>query len=140
MSENSLEYFFRYYENQREEIRSRINERASMTFQMLILSATATLAYVEISDNFLTKMIIGIFIICLGVIGYLANKTQRDAIKNHIDRARIARSKFEEIDNIAKNITIGSSKKDATTYGYLHLLVLAYGLILIFVSFLQTSV
>jgi len=45
-----IDIYYRYYESQREEIHTRVKERMSMALQMLIMAATATVAYTQIGN------------------------------------------------------------------------------------------
>lgn len=122
-----MDIYFRYYESQRAEIHTRVKERMSMAFQMLIMAATATVAYTQIKDADGLKIVLGLFVVALGIVGRILNKTQKRAIDAHIERARKARLNIEHIDSIAKSIKVGVSASEAKQYSYLHYLVMFYG-------------
>ena len=127
---DNTDIYFRYYENQRKEIHERAKERMSMAFQMLIMAATATVAYIRIGDTVMLKIVLGLFVIALGVVGFISNRTKKSAIDAHIKRAREARRNIEHIDSIAKSIEVRASVSEAKQYSYLHILVMFYGGIL----------
>ncbi|MBW1783108.1 MAG: hypothetical protein JRL30_20490 [Deltaproteobacteria bacterium] len=132
MSDQNFEsdIFYRYYESQREEIHTRVKERMSMAFQMLIMAATATVAYTQMVTVGWLKIFLGVFIVALGAWGLFSNETQRQAINAHIKRAREARRNIVYINEIAKDIRVGVSAKEAKQYRWLHYLVMFYGCIL----------
>lgn len=107
---------FRYYESQRAEVHMHIKEQMSIKFQMLIMTATATVVYTQIKNVDVLKIILLLLFIALGVVGYYLNETHMGALDRHIKRARKARENIKYIHSIAIDTSIGVSATEAKQY------------------------
>lgn len=98
---SDLDYSFKYYLHQWEQVRHCENMRSAFSLQLLTVAAGSVAGYFYFKGCSGLQVVLASVVISIGSLGFLVVRALENAANIHIRRARIARARIPRIEALA---------------------------------------
>ena len=100
-SASDLDFTFKYYLHQWEQVRHCENMRSAFSLQLLTVAAGSVAGYFYFKGCGGLQLVLAAVVVAIGALGFLVVRALENAANIHIRRARIARKRLPHIEALA---------------------------------------